>query len=165
MWNPDQAPRLGFEHLAKRFGVHKARRIWAAYQKKLELDNHKACQQEKKWAEERRRKGPLVVRNDFDFYPLFHIAPITMKQIWRETLPQRDCTGGEALFNQDYMRDFVKRNPDCAAQKITTGDIRSSWTKALERAAYEGRKDRLLREMRVSSILKEAAGHKPLITV
>lgn len=162
MWNPDQAPRLGFENLARKYGLNKARAMWAAYQRKLAHDEHQAEQQEKAWAAERHRKGPLVVRNDFDFYPTFHISPLTYKKLHRATLPERGCKGGEALDDSSYMRDFLKRNPECAPQKITTGDIRSGWTAAIERAAIMGRMDRAMTQMRVNHILTEAAKQAPL---
>lgn len=157
MWNPDRAPVLGFEKLAKRVGLHKARRIFAAYQRKLEIDNHKAAMQEKRAAELRRARGPVVVRNDFDFMPAYHMAPLTYKQLHRSTLGQRGCKGGEVFDDEEMMKDFLKRNPDCAPQKVITGDIRGGWTPALEKAAKEGRMHRAMQHAQVSLRLQQAA--------
>jgi len=157
MWNPDRAPKMGFEQLAKRFGVNKARRIFDAYREKLRLDNHRASQQEAAAAAARARRGPVVVRNDFDFAPAYHITPLTYKQLHRSTLGQRGCKGGEVFDDDEAMRDFLKRNPECAPSKIVTGDIRSGWTSALERAAIEGRMNRALEMAKVSLTLKAAA--------
>jgi len=157
MWNPDKAPVLGFEKLARRVGLHKARRIFDAYREKLRLDNARAEQQEKRAAEMRRRSGPVVVRNDFDFMPAYHMAPITYKQLHRSTLGMRGCKGGEVFNDESAMRDFLKRNPDCAPEKIVTGDIRGGWTPALEQAAKEGRMHRALQHAQVSLRLQHAA--------
>jgi hypothetical protein len=69
MWNPDKAPVLGFEKLARKVGLVKARAIFDAYREKLRIDNAKAALQEKRAAELRRKRGPVVVRNDFEFMP------------------------------------------------------------------------------------------------
>lgn len=165
MWNPDKAPTLSFEKLARRFGLPKARAIWAMYRQKLAKDEHVATQQETAWAAERHKKGPNVVRNDFDFYPTFHVSPLTFKKLHRETLGLRGCKGGERLDDEDYMKAFLKRNPECAPQKIVTGDIRSGWTAALEQAAQAGKRDRFMPVARASAILAEAAKQKPSILI
>ena len=157
MWNPDKAPSLGFDKLARRVGLVKARAIFDAYREKLRLDNAKAAIQEKRAAELRRKRGPLVVRNDFDFAPAYHMAPLTYKQLHRSTLGERGCRGGEVFDDAEMMRDFLKRNPDCAPQKIVTGDIRSGWTPALEQAAKEGRMHRALQLAKTSLKLQQAA--------
>jgi len=148
---------LSFEKLARRVGLHKARRIFDAYREKLRLDNARAEQQEKRAAEMRRQRGPIVVRNDFDFMPAFYMAPITYKQLHRSTLGMRGCKGGEVFDDTSAMRDFLKRNPDCAPQKVITGDIRSGWTVSLEQAAKEGRMHRALQFAKTSLQLQKAA--------
>lgn len=157
MWNPDKAPVLGFEKLARRVGLHKARRIFDAYREKLRIDNAKAAFQEKRAAELRRQRGPVVVRNDFDFMPAYYMAPLTYKQLHRSTLGERDCKGGEVFDDESVMRDFLKRNPDCAPEKIVTGKIQGGWTDALERAAKEGRMHRAMQHAQVSVKLQRAA--------
>lgn len=165
MWNPDKAPTLSFERLARKVGLVKARAIWDAYKRKLEREEHEATQQERAWAEERHRKGPAVVRNDFDFYPMFHVSPLTYKKLHRESLSQRGCTGGEVLGDAEYMRAFLKRNPECAPQRIVTGDIRSGWTAALEKAAKDGKRERFMPVARASAILAAAAQQQPSIVI
>lgn len=157
MWNPDKAPVLGFEKLARRVGLHKARAIFAAYREKLRLDNARAAAQEKRAAEYRRQRGPVVVRNDFDMRPEYHIAPLTYKQLHRSTLGERGCKGGEVFDDPAMLRDFLKRNPDCAPEKIVTGDIRSGWTPSLDKAATEGKMHRALQFAQVSLRLQNAA--------
>lgn len=165
MWNPDTAPTLSFERLAQRFGLVKARAIWDKYRQKLARDEHVATQQERAWAAERHRRGPNVVRNDFDFYPTFHISPLTYKKLHRETLSLRSHKGGERLDDEDYMKAFLKRNPECAPQRIVTGDIRSGWTAQLEAAALQGKRERFMPVMRASAILDAAAKQQPTILV
>ena len=157
MWNPDKAPALGFDKLARRVGLAKARAIFAAYKAKLEADNHAATLQEKRAAELRARRGPVVVRNDFDFAPAYHMAPLTYKQLHRSTLGQRGCKGGEIFDDAEMMRDFLKRNPDCAPQKVVTGKIQGGWSSALEQAAKEGRMHRAMEMAKTSLKLKQAA--------
>jgi hypothetical protein len=72
-------------------------------------------------------------------------------------LGQRGCKGGEVFEDDSFMRDFLKRNPECAPQKIVTGDIRSGWTAALEKAAKEGRMHKAMEMAKVSLTLKQAA--------
>lgn len=165
MWNPDRAPKLGFEKLAKRIGLHKARRQFEAYAEKLRIDNARVTQLEKRAAEIRARRGPAVVRNDFDMRPAYHIAPLTYKQLYRSTLGQRGCKGGEVFDDEEAMRDFLKRHPECAPQKIITGDIRSGWTPALEQAAKEGRMHQAMQFAKVSLTLQKAAeeGRKAIV--
>lgn len=157
MWNPDKAPVLGFERLARKVGLVKARAIFAAYRAKLEADNHRAAMQEKRAAELRRARGPLVVRNDFDFAPAYHMAPLTYKQLHRSTLGERGCKGGEVFDDESAMRDFLKRNPDCAPEKIVTGKIQGGWTASLEQAAKEGRMHRAMQMAKTSLRLQQAA--------
>lgn len=157
MWNPDKAPVLGFEKLAQKVGVHKARAIFAAYAEKLRLENARVTQLEKTAAAARARRGPAVIKNDFEMMPAYHMAPLTYKQLHRSTLGQRGCKGGEIFDDEESMRDFLKRNPECAPQKVVTGDIRSGWTSALEQAAKEGRMHRAMQMAKVSLTLKQAA--------
>lgn len=156
MWDTNTAPRLGFEQLARRFGVAKARRMWEAHGERIKRAEARAAAQEKAWAEERRRKGPIVLKDDW-IKPAFHIAPYTFKALHRSTLPQRGCVGGEVLDDAESMRDFLKRNPDCAPQKVITGDIRSGWSAQIERAAVFGRLDRAMTQLQVNKRLEAAA--------
>jgi hypothetical protein len=157
MWNPDKAPVFGFEQLARKVGLVKARAIFAAYKAKLEADNRRAEMQEKRAAELRRQRGPAVVRNDFDFQPAYHMAPLTYKQLHRSTMSQRGCKGGEMFDDAEMMRDFLKRNPDCAPEKIVTGKIQGGWNRSLEQAAKEGRMHRAMQMAQTSLKLQHAA--------
>lgn len=163
MWNPDRAPQLSFEKLARRIGTIKARAIFAGHAERLRRANHMASKQEEAAAAERHRRGPLVVRNDFDFMPFFYGAPVTYKQLFRSTLGERGCKGGEVFDDEGYMKAFFKKYPNCAPPKIVTGDIRSGWTPALERAAAEGRLNRARQFAETSLRLQRAAAEKPLI--
>jgi hypothetical protein len=99
----------------------------------------------------------LVVRNDFDFMPAYHMAPLTYKQLHRSTLGERGCKGGEVFDDPSMMRDFLKRNPNCAPEKVVTGKIQGGWTSSLEQAAKEGRMHRALQHATVSLKLQQAA--------
>jgi hypothetical protein len=166
MWNPDIAPRMGFEQLARRFGLAKARRMWEAHGERIKAAAAQAAKQEEAWAAERHRKGPIVLKDDW-IRPQFHIAPYTFKAMHASTKPQRGCVGGEALEDDETIRDFLKRNPHCAPQKVITGDIRSGWTARLERAAVFGRCERALTQMQANHRLQAAAAEgrqqQPLI--
>lgn len=165
MWNPDKAPVLSFEKLAKRVGLIKARAIWDAHRRRYEAHHAQARKQEMAAAAMRHRRGPVVVRNDFDMAPAYHIAPITYKELHRSSLGQRGCKGGEVFESEADMRDFLKRNPECAPQKVVTGDIRSGWTGSLERAAKEGRMHRAMQFAEVSLRLQSAAAQSPSLIV
>lgn len=157
MWNPDKAPVLGFDKLARKVGLVKARAIFDAYREKLRLDNAKAALQEKRAAALRRQRGPVVVRNDFEFMPAYHMAPLTYKQLHRSTLGERGCKGGEVFDDAEMMRDFLQRNPDCAPQQVVSGKIQGGWTASLEQAAKEGRMHRALHLAQTSLKLQRAA--------
>jgi hypothetical protein len=103
MWNPDKAPALGFESLARRVGVYKARAIFAAYREKLRIDNVRVTKLEQAAAAARARRGPAVVKNDFEMMPAYHLAPLTFKQLHRSTLGQRGCKGGEVFDDDNDM--------------------------------------------------------------
>lgn len=164
MWNPDREPKLSFEKLAKRVGVIKARAMWEAHRQRYLAHHAQARKQEERAAAARHRRGAVVVRNDFDMVPFFYGAPITYKELYRSTLGQRGCKGGEVFEDDGYMKDFIKLNPNCAPPKIVTGDIRSGWTPALERAAAEGRINRVRQFAETSLRLQAAAAEKPLLT-
>lgn len=163
MWNPDRAPQLSFEKLARRAGLVKARAIWEGHRRRYQAAHAAAAKQEEAAAAERHRRGPAVARNDFDMVPRFHISPLTYKELHRSTLPQSGCKGGEVFDDDEYMRDFIKRHPECAPQKVVTGDIRSGWTGALERAAKEGRMHRAMKFAEVSLRLQRAASEQPAL--
>lgn len=163
MWNPDRAPQLSFEKLARRVGVIKARAMWEAHRKRYRAHHAQARQQEERAAAARHRRGPVVVRNDFDMAPFFHGAPITYKELYRSTLGQRGCKGGEVFEDDGYMKDFIKRNPNCAPPKIVTGDIRGGYTGALEHAAFYGRLERARQFAETSLRLQAAAAEQPMI--
>lgn len=155
---------MGLEKLCKRYGLHKGRRMWEAHRRRMEIQRHLAAEQEKEAAAARYRQGPLVVKNDFDFMPTIHMSRFTYKEQFRSTLPQKGCTGGEALEDEEYKRDLIKRFPELGPQrKVTTGDIRSGWSAAIERAAVMGRMDRAMTHMRVNHILETAAKSAPPI--
>jgi hypothetical protein len=157
MWNPDKAPVLGFDKLARRVGLAKARAIFAAYREKLRIDNAIATEQEKAAAAQRHKRGPIVVRNDFEFYPLFHAAPITVKQITRSECEKGQFVGDRNLWDDSERKKLFKKYPELAPQKIVTGDIRGGWTPALEQAAKEGRMHRALQMAKASLKLQQAA--------
>jgi len=166
MWNPDKAPVMGFENLARHRGVAKARAIFAAYKEKLRLDNVKAALQEKRAAELRRQRGPLVVRNDFDMMPMFHLAPLSWKQVYRSEIDENgNFVGDRQLYDKGTLKDFLKRNPDCAPQQIVSGKIQGGWVPSLDRAAKEGRMHRALQYAQASLRLQHAAqeGRRALV--
>lgn len=156
MWNPDRYGGL-LEKLSRKYGLPKARRIIAAYQEKLRIDNAIATQQEKKAAAQRRKRGPVVVRNDFDLMPIFHCAPISYKQIHRSEIENGQFVGDRNLFDDTERKRILAKYPELAPQKVITGDIRSGWTAALEQAAKEGRMHRAMQFAKVSVQLQKAA--------
>jgi len=157
MWNPDKAPALGFDKLARRVGLHKARRIFDAYREKLRIDNAKATLQEKRAAELRARRGPVVVRNDFEFMPLFHAAPLSYKQIHRSEIENGQFVGDRNLFDPRELKRILAKYPEMAPQKVVTGKIQGGWSSALEQAAKEGRMHRAMEMAKTSLKLKHAA--------
>lgn len=165
MWNPDQAPQLSFENLAKRFGLEKARRLWRLHELRIRRAAAQAAEQERRWAAQRQQAGRIIVKNDLDMYPKYHLSPYTYKALHRSTLPERGCTGGEALRDESYMKDFLKRNPECAPQKVVSKEITSGWTSQLEAAAKQGKMERAFTHVMTHRQLEAAAaeGRRQLI--
>ena len=156
MWNPNRYGGL-LEKLSKIYGLPKARRIIAAYQEKLRIDNEIVTRQEKRAAELRRARGPVVVRNDFEFMPIFHAARLTYKQVHRSEFENGQFVGDRNLFDDSERKRILTKYPELAPGKIVTGDIRSSWTPALEQAAKEGRMHRAMQMAQTSLRLQQAA--------
>jgi len=158
---------MGFARLARKYGLARARVIWQQYQEKLLRDHKRASAQEMRAAALRHKSGPAILLND-DIRPMGHFSPLTYKELHRSTLGQRGCTGGEVFDDDEYMRDFLKRHPECAPRKYVTGDIRSGYTAALGRAALWGKMERAMQHMqasqRIQSAAEEGRSHSPLIT-
>lgn len=163
MWNPDTAPRMGLEHLAKRFGLSRARDILERYRDRLRRDEYVSTKQEEKAAAIRHKRGPIVVKDD-DIVPDFQVSALGFKKLWRETWG-KGGKGGENLLDDDYMRAWLKKNPQCAMPRHVTGQIRSGWTQRLEAAAALGKRERLMTMARASQIIADAAGQQPAILV
>jgi hypothetical protein len=163
MYQVDVAPRMSFEHLARRFGVSKARDILRRYEDRLRRDEHVSTKQEERAAAIRHRRGPMVLKDD-DIVPDFQISALGFKKLWRETWA-KGGKGGENLQDDDYMRAFLKKNPACAMPRYVTGKIRSGWTAQLEHASRLGKMERALPIFRASEIIADAAKQQPLIQV
>ena len=154
---------MSFEKMAKQYGLARARRLWKLYELKIKMAEAQAAKMEQQWAAQRHRTGNrIIVKNDLDMYPTVKMAPYTYKALWRSTLNQRGCTGGEALFDEEYMRDFLKRNPECAAGQVVAKDIQSGWSRAqeanpLERAAKLGKMERAAQHVMNNHRLQAAA--------
>lgn len=140
MWDPNAEPVASFEEAAKVLGLHRARRLWAYYDVQWKKKEQEADAIELALAQ-RAAKKDYVWNDEIGGAPVARYAPHTYLKLWRASLPQKGCTGGEYLEDEDYMRYFLKHNPQCAV-KARSPHIRGAWTPALERAAWQGKRER-----------------------
>lgn len=87
------------------------------------------------------RSGPQIVNENLGGSMQWQMDAHTFWELHRSSLHERGAQGGELLSDADYMRFFLKRNPECA-RKGVSGKVMRGWTPhdmALERASYEGK--------------------------
>jgi hypothetical protein len=140
MWQTDTEPTHSFAKLARQVGVKKARMQWEFYaeqHRKGQIEAHVIEQLQAREAAKRDYRWNDIIEGE----PVARFHARTYMDLYRASLPQRGCKGGEYLNDEDFMKFFLKRNEQCAI-KAKSPHIRDGWTPALEHAAFEGRKER-----------------------
>lgn len=140
MWDPNTAPTASFEEAAKVLGLKRARSLWAYYDLQWKRKEQEADAIELALAQRAQAKD-YVWNEEIGGAPVARYAPHTYLKLWRASLPQKGCSGGEYLEDEDYMKYFLKTNPQCAVN-ARSPHIRGAWTPALERAAWQGKQER-----------------------
>lgn len=142
MWNPDVEPIFGFERYARLHGLSKAREWMARLEFEHKRQQMEAHAIELALAKDAERKGPNKVNEELgDAEVSWQMAKYSYWELHRSSLHERGCRGGELMRDDDYMRYFLKTNPECARKNVS-GNIMSGWTPCLEAAAEEGRQQR-----------------------
>jgi hypothetical protein len=141
MWTPDIAPVFSFERHARKHGLQRARERWRQLEEKNRAAEHRAHLHELEMARQAEKSGPHIINENLGGTIQYQISAHTYWQLHRSSLHERGAVGGELLNDEDYMRFFLKRNPECARKSIS-GKIQRGWTPhdfALEKAAAEGK--------------------------
>lgn len=158
MWNPNVAPVYSFERYARIHGVHRARERWKRLEERHRAAQHAAHLHELEMARAAEKRGPYIVNEDMGEVA-YQVSPNTFVELHRSSLHERGAVGGELLKDDDYMRFFLKRNPECA-RKSVSGNIMRGWTPhdlALERAAHERKLAERVPIMSAMAVIEEAA--------
>ena len=140
MWQTDLEPTHSFADLARKVGLQKARLQWAFYG-----DQHRKGQIEAHVIEQCMARE--AAKKDYRWNEIIDAEPVarfhakTYTDLYRASLPQKGCVGGEYRNDEDFMKFFLKRNEQCAI-KAKSPHIKDGWTPALERAAFEGKQQR-----------------------
>ena len=140
MWQTDLEPTHSFADLARKVGLQRARLQWAFYG-----DQHRKGQIEAHVIEQCMARE--AAKKDYRWNEIIDAEPVarfhakTYTDLYRASLPQKGCVGGEYLNDEDFMKFFLKRNEQCAI-KAKSPHIKDGWTPALERAAFEGKQQR-----------------------
>ena len=103
------------------------------------IAQHKAHLHEIEMARAAEKAGPQIVNENLGGAMEWQMDAHTFWELHRSSLHERGAKGGELLTDADYMRFFLKRNPECARRAVS-GKIMRGWTPhdmALERAAHE----------------------------
>lgn len=140
MWQTDIEPTHSFAALARQVGVQKARLQWRFYEEQHRKGQIEAHVIEQCMAREAAKKD-YRWNEIIDAEPVARFHARTYTELYRASLPQKGCTGGEYLNDEDFMKFFLKRNEQCAL-KAKSPHIRDGWTPSLEHAAFEGRRER-----------------------
>lgn len=155
MWQTDLEPTHSFADLARKVGLQRARLQWAFYG-----DQHRKGQIEAHVIEQCMARE--AAKKDYRWNEILDAEPVarfhakTYTDLYRASLPQKGCVGGEYLNDEDFMKFFLKRNEQCAI-KAKSPHIKDGWTPALERAAFEGKAQREARLAAQANLITEAA--------
>lgn len=155
MWQTDLEPTHSFAALARKVGLQKARLQWSFYEaqhKKGQIEAHVIEQLQAREAAKRNYKWNDIIEGE----PVARFHARTYMDLYRASLPQKGCTGGEYLNDEDFMKFFLARNEQCRI-KATSPHIRDGWTPSLENAAFEGKRQREARIAAQAGLLTEAA--------
>jgi hypothetical protein len=130
MYQTEFAPTFSLEQAARVMGLAQARRLWDYYALMDKKRDAEAVIAEEIMAREAAKKK-YIVNEELGGEVAFRMAPKTYLDLWRSSLPEKGCSGGELLEDENYMRWFLKRNPQCRIAS-GSGKIVSGWTPEVE---------------------------------
>lgn len=131
MWQQDIQPQFSFERAAQVMGVHRARELWDGYRFMELRKAQEADALEQAMAGKAEKRGYIVNEELGDAAPEWRMAPWSFVRLWRASMNEKGCHGGEFLDDSHYMRWFLKKNPALRIM-ARSGNIVSGWTAAVE---------------------------------
>lgn len=132
MYQPDIAPAFGFEQAAQTLGLARARRLWDWYALQDKKRDAEAVALEDCMARDAAKRD-YIVNEELGGQIEWRMSPKSYVDIYRASLPEKGCTGGELLEDEHYMKWWLKRNPQCRIMS-GSGKIQSGWTPQTEAA-------------------------------
>lgn len=78
-------------------------------------------------------KKDYRVNEELGGAPVWRMSKKSYRDIYRSSLNEKGATGGEFLEDENYMRWWLKRNPQCRIM-AGSGKIVSGWTPQSEAA-------------------------------
>lgn len=142
MWNPDVEPTFGFARYARLHGLSKARDWLLRLEYEHKRQKMEAHAIELALAKDAERRGPNKICEEMgDAEVSWQMAKYSYWELNRSSVHERGCVGGELMNDSDYMRYFLKTNPECARKNVS-GKIMGGWNPRLEAAAAEGKQQR-----------------------
>ncbi len=129
MWSDKEAPTLSLGELSDRLG-RPYREVKAAVEERWKRQNAAAEKLELKAAEGLRKRGPARVNEEIgEGRPLHMMSRLRYIQLWRATLIEKGCTGGELLNDDDFVKFLLKRLPHLRYEMAKVQN-KVGWTKA-----------------------------------
>jgi hypothetical protein len=130
MYETGFQPEFSFERAAQTLGLSRARDLWEGYKLLERKRDVEAIAMEECMARDAARRD-YRVNEELGGAPQWRLAPKTYLDLYRQSLPEKGCMGGEFLDDGSYMKWWLKRNPQC---RITarSGVIMSGWTPQVE---------------------------------
>lgn len=132
MYQSDIIPQFSFEAAAQQMGLARARELWAYYELMDRKRDQEALALEECMARDAAKKK-YVVNEELGGAPEWRMSRKSYVDIYRSSLHERGAQGGELLSDSDFMRWWLKRNPQCRIAS-TSGVIQSGWTPQTEAA-------------------------------
>lgn len=127
MWSDQHAPTLSLGELSDRLG-RPFREVKAAVEARWKRMQAAAEKQELKAAAARHRRGPAKVNEEIgEARPLHMMSRLRFIELYRATLIEKGCQGGELLNDEDFTRFLLKKLPHLRFE-MAKAQNRIGWT-------------------------------------
>lgn len=132
MYQTDIAPTFGFEEAARVLGVARARRLWDWYALEDKRRDAEAVALEECLARDASKRN-YIVNEELGGQAEWRMSNKSYVDLYRASLNEKGCRGGEFLEDDGFMKWWLKRNPQCRVMS-GSGKVMSGWTRARESA-------------------------------
>lgn len=127
MWSDKQAPTLSIGELSNRLG-RPYREVKAAVEERWKRKQALAAKQELKAAAALHKKGPAKVNEGLgEMKPLHMMSRLRWLELYRATLIEKGCEGGELLNDEHFTQWMLKKLPHLRIE-MAKAQNRIGWT-------------------------------------